>query len=112
MIKLGKVKEMAKIQGLGKDVQSKVEELLKILDSEYGEDRDIDKDWGGFIAIIEEEQDFEVLKKEYYLDVEVAEPEWSMEINELWEEHLFVMNSEYSIVVVGIKDKLRAIRGE
>ena len=48
MIKLGKVKEMVKIQGLGKDVQSKVKELLKILDSEYGEDRDVDKDWGGF----------------------------------------------------------------
>lgn len=112
MIKLGKVKEMVKIQGLGKDVQSKVKELLKILDSEYGEDRDVDKDWGGFIAIIEGEQDFEVLKKEYYLDVEVAEPEWSMEINESWEEHLFVMNSEYSIVVVGTKDKLKVIRGE
>lgn len=38
MIKLGKVKEMVKIQGLGKDVQSKVKELLKILDSEYGDD--------------------------------------------------------------------------
>ena len=112
MIKLGKTKEMVKIQGLSKAVQSKVKELLEILDSEYGEDRDIDKDLGGFIAIIEEEQDLQVLKEDYYLDVVVAEPEWSIEINESWEEHLFVMNSDYSIVVVGTKNKLRMIKGE
>lgn len=110
MIKLGKVKELQSVVGLPIEVEDAVKELLEILDNEYGEERDVDKDLGGFVAVIESEQDFQILKQEHYLDVKEQEPEWIINTvtnkKEIWKQALFVMSSDYSIVVVGVEDIL------
>ncbi len=55
MIKLGSKVELERLEvELDKEVREKVEEVLTILDEEYGEDRNIIKDLGGFVALIED----------------------------------------------------------
>lgn len=110
MIKVGKVKEAQHVTGLPIEVQEEIKELLVILDSEYGADRDVDKDLGGFVALIEVKQDFELLRQDYYLDITEQKPEWMMTIEtgvgEQWLQALFVISNDYSIVLVGAKDQL------
>lgn len=54
--------------------------------------------------------DNDILKQEYCLDVKEQEPEWIINTvtnkKEIWKQALFVMSSDYSIVVVGVEDIL------
>lgn len=49
MIKIGHVEEIKKLTGLPPEVVTVVSELANILDSEYGEYRDVDGDDGGYV---------------------------------------------------------------
>ncbi len=75
MIKIGTVKQFEELKKeLPQEVKNECLNLLEILEENYGEDRDVEVDLGGFVAILESKEDFEELI-ENNLDVltEIAE---------------------------------------
>lgn len=70
MIELTHLKEISKADRLPKEVQENIEGILSILDEEYGADRDQYKDNGGYVIVVEDESDFEIIKKKAHIDVD------------------------------------------
>lgn len=103
MICVGKVKELDKVKYLPMNVVKKINELLQVLDIEYGSERDIARDLGGYVAVVEQAGDIEQLKK-INLDIEAEISEWVDEVadegNVVWTVALFILSDDYSIVVV------------
>lgn len=103
MICVGKVKELNKVKHLPMNLVEKISELVQVLDNEYGCERDVDRDLGGYIAVVEKIADIEQLKKSN-LDIETEIPEWIEQVvvegNVVWTIALFILSDDYSIVVV------------
>lgn len=103
MICIGKVKELDKVKHLPMNVVKKIDGLVQVLDNEYGSERDVDRDLGGFIAVLEQVADIKQLKGND-LDIEAEMPEWVDEVgvegNIVWLIALFILSDDYSIVVV------------
>jgi len=75
---------------------------LKILDEAYGEERDPLSDLGGFLVILESEDEIENLK-DYQLDIIKDIPEYSDYVagaNDNWIVSLYLLSSDYSITVI------------
>ncbi len=99
MRKVSKVSNLTEMN-LDSKVVSTIEEKLRILDENYGIERDIDTDLGGYVLIAENIIDIEILKQDKlqgvipeYTDI----IEWSEGVN--WTSSLFLLSSDYSIVV-------------
>ena len=83
------------------EVINRIFEAIEILDNNYGANRNVDSDLGGYILIAENIVDIEILKQgklrglipEYTDIVECKE-----EVN--WTSSLFLLSSDYAIVVV------------
>lgn len=107
MIKIGKVKELEKVSYLPQNIIEAIKEDVTILDEYYGSNRDIDKDLGGYVVVVEAEEDIEELQKEKLkIYTEIAEYVDKLEFEgEEWVKALFVLSSDFSIVVIG-KDKI------
>ena len=103
MICVGKVKELDKVKHLPINVLEKINRLLQVLDMEYGCERDLDRDLGGYVAVVEQAADIEQLKISN-LDIEAEIPEWVDEVvvegNVVWTVALFILSDDYSVVVV------------
>lgn len=77
-----------------------IEERIIILDDNYGEERDIVQDMGGFCCVLIEESTNDVIQKllkEYHVDIELYEYEEQIADTE-WNERLYLVNDEFSIV--------------
>lgn len=77
-----------------------IEERIIILDDNYGEERDIVQDMGGFCCVLVEESmndAMQKLLKEYLVDIELYEYEEQIADTE-WNERLYLVNDEFSIV--------------
>ena len=101
MIKLGTVKDMYKVSHLNEEMQEQIRADLQMLDDTYGADRDIDHSLGGFVAVIEDDNDKEQLK-EYYLDIDNDVAEYSDEYDG-FTERLYLISDDYSVVVFVVK---------
>lgn len=100
MRKVSKVNDLIEMK-LEVNVISIIKEQLNILDENYGADRDINNDLGGYVVIAENIVDIEILKRDKlqglipeYTDVIKC----SEGVN--WTFSLFLISSDYSIVVV------------
>ena len=100
MRKVSKVSDLTEIN-LDSKVISTIEEQLSILDENYGLERDIDTDLGGYVLVAENIIDIEILKQDKlqglipeYTDI----IECSEGVN--WTSSLFLLSSDYAIVVV------------
>ncbi|WP_111937902.1 hypothetical protein [Clostridium paraputrificum] len=100
MRKVSKVSNLTEMN-LDSKVVSTIEEKLSILDENYGLERDIDTDLGGYIVIAENIVDIQILKQDKlqglipeYTDI----IECSEGVN--WTSSLFLISSDYAIVVV------------
>lgn len=58
------------LAGLPPPVHAKIEETVAILNFYYGENRDVDKNLGGYVLLIESEADFERLKAIFHNEIE------------------------------------------
>ena len=58
------------LMGLPPPVHAKIEETVAILNFYYGENRDVDKNLGGYVLLIENEADFESLKAIFHEEIE------------------------------------------
>ena len=100
MIKVLKyVKE--ELISLPTEVINNIEEITILLNKNYGSNRKMNKDLGGYILILENRFEIEILKEEKlqgllpeYVDI----IECSEGVN--WTSSLFLLSSDFSIVVI------------
>ena len=93
--------EVEELKKFSTEVINSILKDIQILNENYGEERDIDNDLGGYIIIAENIVDIEILKQgklqglipEYTDIIECSEG-----VN--WTSSLFLLSSDFSIVVV------------
>ena len=83
------------------EVISNVLDVINVLGENYGANRDIEKDLGGYIVIAENIVDIEILKQDKLKGL-VAEYTDIIECSEgvNWTSSLFLLSSDFSIVVI------------
>lgn len=84
-----------------KEVINNISEIIDILDENYGLYRNIESDLGGYIIIVENMEDLKILKQQRLQSL-IAEYTDVIECKEgvNWTSSLFLLSSDYSIVVV------------
>lgn len=104
MIKIGTVKEMDKVKTLPIKVVEAIRDSLVILDEVYGAERNIERDLGGFVLIIENEKDIEAVKRmnlDIYKDIPEYVDKVLISLEEVWIKVLFLLSNDYTVVIVG-----------
>lgn len=103
MKKLAHVDEVKELKDLPVEIINVIQDAVTILDREYGEDRDIDSDYGGYVLVIESKGELGQLK-EFGIDTESDSPEYVDTIvcsdGQVFTSILFLLGSDYGIVVV------------
>lgn len=102
-----KVSELSHLIGISLelDVAKIVEEQLNILDESYGIERNIDADLGGYVLILETKDDVIEVKENIVKDII---PEYvdniECEGGKQYCLSLFLLSSDYAVVVVATKE--------
>ena len=101
MIKIYKEVHIKELERYALEIIKSIREMITVLDENYGVNRDIESDLGGYVVIAENIVDSEILKQDKlqglvpeYTDV----IECSEGVN--WTSSLFLLSSDYAIVVV------------
>jgi hypothetical protein len=101
MIKLGNLEDMKALKTLPKELNDIIESILRNLDTNYGSDRNIDIDDGGYVLIVENERDIIECKD---VDIREISPEYVEEImigNEFnYTNTLVIVNNEFAITII------------
>ena len=100
MRKISKVNDLIEMK-LEVNVTSTIEKQLNILDENYGADREINNDLGGYVVIAENIVDIQILKQD---KLQGLIPEYTDVIKcsegANWTSSLFLLSSDFSIMVV------------
>lgn len=104
MRKISKVSELIGM-GLEVNVISTIEEQLNILDESYGIKRNIDTDLGGYVLVLETKNDVIEAKENILKDI-IAEyvDDIECEGGKQYCLSLFLLSSDYAVVVVATKE--------
>ena len=93
--------QLEKLKEYPVEVINNVLEVINVLDENYGANRHVDNDLGGYVLIVESIVDIKILKQDKlqglipeYTDI----IECSEGVN--WTSSLFLLSSDFSIVVV------------
>ncbi|HBW14524.1 MAG TPA: hypothetical protein DEF30_11965 [Proteiniclasticum sp.] len=105
MIKLGHSRDIEAVHHLPSEVVEEILENLKILDEEYGEDRNISEDLGGYVVVITKDSDLKDLSSLIGGDLNSeAIPEYVDIIRcatkEVFTISLFLCGSDFGIIAV------------
>lgn len=76
MKKISKKADCERLAGLPPPVQFEIEKTVALLNYYYGENRNADKDLGGYVVLIEDEQDFAEVEKFFSCKINDVIPEW------------------------------------
>lgn len=83
------------------EVIKSISETIDILNENYGENRDVDKDLGGYVLVVESIEDVKELKNGMLKDIL---PEYTDEIicseGVNYTSSLFLLSSDFSVVVI------------
>lgn len=83
------------------EVIKSISETIEILNKNYGENRDVDKDLGGYVLVVENIGDVKELKSGMLKDIL---PEYTDEIKcsegVNYTSSLFLLSSDFSVVVI------------
>ena len=101
MKKIYKENQLLEVNNIPSEVIDSIKVTIDILNENYGDDRDIESDLGGYVIIVENIVNIEILKQgklqglipEYTDVIECSEG-----VN--WTSSLFLLSSDFSIVVV------------
>ena len=101
MKKIYKKNQLLEVNNIPTEVIERMKEIIDILNENYGANRDIESDLGGYVVIAENIIDIEILKQDKlkglipeYTDI----IECSEGVN--WTSSLFLLSSDFAIVVV------------
>lgn len=101
MKKIYKEIQLQEVNNISSEVTESIKVTIDILNENYGEERDIELDLGGYIVIAENIVDIELLKQD---KLQGLVPEYTdiIECSEgvNWTSSLFLLSSDFSIVVV------------
>lgn len=104
MIEIAYLREIEKVQALPIEVQEVIKEILEILDTEYGGDRDKYVDDGGYIIAAESIEDLNKIKKKTNIDVNGVIVEYVDKIlcsnGKVYTNSLVLCNNDYSISLI------------
>lgn len=101
MLKIFNNEMLANIKSFPSEIIKSIEEIIALINENYGEDRDVDNDLGGYVLVAENIVDIEILKRDKLQGL-VAEYTDIIECSEgvNWTSSLFLLSSDYAIVVV------------
>ncbi|WP_032076107.1 hypothetical protein [Clostridium drakei] len=103
MIKIAYRSEIVTIKHLPVEVVNVVSEIATILDDNYGEERNADDD-GGYILVVENEEDIKKLNDEIGIDISTAIPEYVDLIKcsngEEYTNSLILCNNDFGISLI------------
>lgn len=104
MIELTHLVEKHKVDKLPVEVQENIEGILTILDEEYGENRDKYKDDGGYVIVVEEKADLQIIREKTHIDVNDVIVEYVDKIEcsngKVYASSLVLCNNDYSISLI------------
>jgi hypothetical protein len=105
MLRLGKVTDMVMIQSYPVELQTAILAELTILDDNYGEDRDVLKDYGGYVILTESKEDLADIENEINVKITVdGIPEYVDIVRcsnkKVYTSSLFLQGSDNGIVLV------------
>ena len=106
MIKVYKQEQLEDVrQKYSKEMIQEVEEIIGLLNDNYGTNRDVEKDLGGYIAILESKEDVVEIKAN---SIKGLLPEYTDIIKSDegidYYSSLFLLSDDYSIVVFSTKE--------
>ncbi|MGC5816017.1 hypothetical protein [Clostridium perfringens] len=94
-------KQLEELSDYPVEVIKNISETINILNENYGENRDVDKDLGGYVLVVESVEDVKELKNGMLKDVL---PEYTDEIicseGVNYTSSLFLFSSDFSVVVI------------
>ena len=94
-------KQLGKLSNYPMEVIKNISETINILNENYGENRNVDKDLGGYVLVVESVEDVKELKNGMLKDVL---PEYTDEIicseGVNYTSSLFLLSSDFSVVVI------------
>lgn len=103
MKKIAYVRELTGLTGLPVELINVIREAVTILDAEYGENREVDSGYGGYVLVVEHESELANLKIPS-LDLNIDMPEYADIIacsdGQVFISRLFLMGSDYGVVVI------------
>lgn len=104
MIELSYLREKDKMKLLPLEVQETIQGILQILDTEYGADRDKYENDGGYVIVVEKNEDFEEIKDKTYIDCDDIIAEYVDKIlcsnAEVYTNSLILCNNDYAISLI------------
>ena len=95
--KLGKIKDIESLPPIALGIKSLILEKVKLLSAEYGEERDIDNDDGGYVLYCPYGTSEDELTEHF--DYTTALPEY-VEVNNGICHALYLTNNEFSVSVI------------
>lgn len=106
MKKLYKLEQLEALkEGYTKEVMENIEEVIITINENYGADRDVDKDLGGYVVILESEEDVAVIKTNVLMDtIEEYTNKISRNISEIYYSSLFILSSDYIVIAYSNKE--------
>lgn len=94
-------KQLGDLSNYPVEVIKSISETIDILNENYGENRDVDKDLGGYVLVVESVKDVKELKNGILKDIL---PEYTDEIKcsegVNYTSSLFLLSSDFSVVVI------------
>ena len=104
MIELAYLADMDKVKSIAEEVQKVIGGILQVLDSEYGANRDKYEDDGGYVVVVEKEEDFQIIKDKIYIDCDSIIPEYVDKIvcsnDKTYTNSLILCNNDYAISLI------------
>ncbi|MBX9138661.1 MULTISPECIES: hypothetical protein [unclassified Clostridium] len=101
MKKVYKENQLLDVNNIPSEVIESIKVTIDILSENYGANRDVESDLGGYVVIVENTIDIEILKQE---KLQSLIPEYTdiIECSEgaNWTSSLFLLSNDYAIVVV------------
>lgn len=102
MIKIANDSQITTL-ALRQEVLAVVKEALTVLDEEYGENRNVDCDLGGYVLVVESEKELAQLK-DIHIDLEQDLPEYVETIHcsegEDFASCLLLLGSDFSVLLI------------
>ena len=101
-MKIWKEKQLNLLEGYPKEVVASVNETIGILNDNYGTDRDVDKDLGGYIQVIESLGELKLLKNGILqgLVEEYSDEICTDENGDTYNSTLYITSSDYNVMVI------------